>query len=135
MELQLEFQLENAQIRENNLKVVFDFIKSDFFNSITGCFDFIVSNPPYIEEDSKEVDAKYEPPLALYSGKDGCDSYKSLFSSLDFHLNKKGVSFFELESTNVERVLKIADDLLPSYTKEVLKDQYERPRYLIREKN
>lgn len=130
-----ESALKEAERSAQYNKLEVRFIKSDFFNSITGCFDFIVSNPPYIEEGSKEVDAKYEPPLALYSGKDGCDSYKSLFSSLDFHLNKKGVSFFELEATNVERVLKIADSLLPSYTKEVLKDQYERPRYLIRKKN
>ena len=129
-----ESALEEAKksAQYNGLEICF--IKSDFLNDITGCFDFIISNPPYIEEDNKEVDAKYEPPLALYSGKDGCDSYKSLFSSLDSHLKEGGVSFFELESTNVDHVMMIATHLLPSYTKEILKDQYNRPRYLIRKK-
>lgn len=116
----------------NGIKV--DLINSDFFSEIKGCFDIIISNPPYIEEDSKDVDAKYEPSLALYSGKDGCDSYRKIFSDLDSHLTPGGLSFFELESTNVKRILDIADEKLPSYMKEVIADQYQRPRYLKRKK-
>ena len=48
--------------------------QSEWFGSVTGCFDVIVSNPPYIEEADKHLqqgDVRFEPISALTSGKDG----------------------------------------------------------------
>lgn len=117
----------------NHLPV--SFILSDFLSSIEGCFDFLLCNPPYIEENSKEVYAPYEPKLALFSGKDGCDSYRAIFPLLDSHLSERGTAFFELESTNVNAVLSLAKEKLPSYSREIIDDLYHRPRYLKRVKN
>ena len=53
---------------------------SDYFENITGCFDLIVSNPPYIEEKvlpTLKADViGFEPPRALNGGTDGLNAYR-----------------------------------------------------------
>lgn len=117
----------------NHLDVTF--LKSDFLKDIHGTFDVIVSNPPYIEEDSKDVDAPFEPALALFSGKDGLDSYRSIFSDLDSHLNEEGLSFFELESTNSQATLELMNLKNPGYEARIIQDLYQRDRYLEAKKH
>lgn len=112
----------------NHLDITF--LKSDFLKYIPDTFDVILSNPPYIEEDSKEVEAPFEPRLALYSGKDGLDSYRAIFTLLDSHLNVSGRAYFEIESTNKERTIALAKAMLPSYEMRITNDLYNRPRYL-----
>jgi len=58
------------------------FIACDYANELTGPFDLIVSNPPYIRTadiDGLAVDVrKYDPPAALDGGADGLDAYRAL---------------------------------------------------------
>ncbi len=112
----------------NHLDVTF--LQSDYLENIQDTFDLILSNPPYIEEGSKEVDAPFEPPLALYSGRDGLDSYRKIFASLKSHLKEGGVSYFELESTNSLKTKELAEKMLPDKECRILKDLYGRDRYL-----
>lgn len=109
------------------------FLTSDFLEDINGKFDIIISNPPYIEEGSKNMYAPYEPELALYSGKDGMDSYRKIFGKLFDHLNPNGEAYFELESTNSLPVKKLFDENKknPHYTSKIWKDSYGRDRYLL----
>ncbi len=108
------------------------FIHSDFLKDIEDTFDIIVSNPPYIEEDSKDVSAPFEPALALFSGKDGLDSYRSIFKDLSSHLNPYGSAFFELQSTNSKNTKSLFDSIYKDkYSSEIWKDSYGRDRYLI----
>ena len=111
------------------------FMKSDFLKDIDGSFDVIISNPPYIEIDSTEVDAPYEPALALFSGKDGMDSYRSIFPDIDKHLKKDGIAFFELESRNAIQTLSLMKKMNPSYDCEIIKDLYGRDRFLVARKH
>ncbi|MCI1734697.1 MAG: peptide chain release factor N(5)-glutamine methyltransferase [Bacilli bacterium] len=107
------------------------FVASDFLASVPGAFDVIVSNPPYIEEGAKGVVAKREPPLALYSGKDGLDSYRAIFKALGSHLNEKGLAFFELEANKGEAVSKLfLADYPQGYSLKVLPDMESKERYL-----
>lgn len=60
------------------------FLKSHWFSLISGKFDVIVSNPPYltiqeVKEASPEV-REYEPMTALVSGKDGLDDIRIIIS-------------------------------------------------------
>ena len=68
----VELAKKNAQL--NNLESV-RFLQSDWFSSLAGeVFDLIVSNPPYVENDSpylRQGDVRFEPASALTSGKDG----------------------------------------------------------------
>lgn len=125
--------LAEKSAKENKKEI--RFIKSDFLNDINDTYDVIVSNPPYIEEDSKDVDAPFEPDLALYSGKDGCDSYRSIFPLLKSHLTNHGLAFFELESTNAEKVMSLLNQLTDdSFNTEILYDMEKKPRYLKAER-
>lgn len=106
------------------------FIKSDFLEDIHDTYDVILCNPPYIEEGNDDVDAPFEPDLALYSGKDGLDSYRHIFRELKEHLNPNGISFFEMESTNVKNTVSVLMELCPDASYEVIEDCYQRQRYL-----
>ena len=91
----LSLARENAQL--NGVEV--EFILSDMFERITGEYDTIVSNPPYIRKSdmrklSKEV--KSEPTSALYGGVDGLDYYKIIANNAHDLLKANGYLFLEV---------------------------------------
>ena len=91
---------ENAE--ENDLDV--EIIQSDMFENISGKFDVIVSNPPYIPEDvllSSGV-IEHEPHNALFGGKDGNDFYKIIVEQGPKFLNDSGVIVLEISEDNTE---------------------------------
>lgn len=76
-----------------------EFIKSDLFDNLTGKFDIIVSNPPYIAQYEfpflpKEV--LKEPRIALDGGNDGLDFYRKIISQAPRYLDKNGVLIMEI---------------------------------------
>ena len=115
-------------------KLDIKFIRSDFLENIDDKFDYIISNPPYIEIDNKQTYAPYEPALALYSGVDGLDSYRDIFKKLDTHLNEKGVAFFEIETTNYDNVIQLVKTMLPRYDTTTYKDVEGKERYIVLKK-
>ena len=68
--------------RDLGLEARARFRKSDWFAEVTGAFDLIVSNPPYIAEDEMPSLAPevhdWEPHLALTPGGDGLDAYRAI---------------------------------------------------------
>lgn len=65
--------------KSNNVKV--SFVQSDLFQNITGEFDVIVSNPPYVrtgEIGAEDKTTLREPKLALDGGVDGLDFYRKI---------------------------------------------------------
>ena len=95
-----------AKENANNLEAEIEFIQSDLFENITGKFDFIVSNPPYIETeviDTLETEVKdNEPILALDGGKDGLDFYRKIVNDAPNYLNKCGKLYFEIGYNQAE---------------------------------
>ena len=76
--------LETASLNAKNAGVADRFtpLKSDWFSGLSGKFDMIISNPPYIPENqisslATEV-KKYDPLRALAGGQDGLDFYRKL---------------------------------------------------------
>ncbi len=67
-------------VSAHNVQV--QFVQSDMFSNVSGRYDIIVSNPPYIPpEQMRELMpevGEYEPHLALYGGEDGLDFYRIL---------------------------------------------------------
>lgn len=76
------------------------FIQSDLFESVEGCFDLIVSNPPYIR--SQEIAGlmpevrEHEPHLALDGKEDGLYFYREIIKGAEHHLKRGGQLFFEI---------------------------------------
>lgn len=69
------------------------FSKSHWFTNVSGTFDLIVSNPPYIplNDPHTSSDTRFEPQLALYSGLNGCEAYREIFSSIRHFLTPQGL--------------------------------------------
>lgn len=100
--------------KTNNTNV--NFIKSDLFEKVTGSFDIIVSNPPYIETaviDTLEAQVKdYEPHLALDGGKDGLFFYRKIVQNCHKYLNSGGYLMFEIgynQGDALKYIMKNAD--------------------------
>lgn len=87
---------ENAQYHGVSDKI--NFVKSDVFSNLTGTFDMIVSNPPYIPfsmEIQKDV-YDYEPHSALFADDNGLYFYKKIITEGKSFLNKNGFMAFEV---------------------------------------
>ncbi|MEO1346402.1 MAG: peptide chain release factor N(5)-glutamine methyltransferase [Pseudomonadota bacterium] len=66
---------------------------SDWFDQVEGCFDLIVSNPPYIAAaDMAALDPEltYEPRVALTDEADGLTAYRAIVAAAPTFLNPKG---------------------------------------------
>ena len=87
---------ENAKL--HNLEA--DWVRGNLFDNITGQFDVIVSNPPYIAQTEipslmPEV-AQFEPIQALDGGPDGLDFYRRITEEAPKYLKENGYLFFEI---------------------------------------
>jgi release factor glutamine methyltransferase len=88
------------------------FASTDWTNPITGRFDLVISNPPYIPGPDigtlmPEV-ANHEPWRALDGGADGYDAYRSIVPALADHLNAGGVAVLELGHGQANYVKELA---------------------------
>ncbi|WP_238370669.1 peptide chain release factor N(5)-glutamine methyltransferase [Heliomarina baculiformis] len=78
-------------------------LKSDWFQSVNGQFDLIVSNPPYIALDEWDgLDAgvrEHEPEMALTDGGDGLGAYREIARGVGQHLMPRGRVLLEIGPT------------------------------------
>lgn len=93
----LQLAAENARLTKLQDRV--QFLQSDLFENISGTFDLIVSNPPYIP--SKEIaslsaEVQHEPKLALDGGADGLDMIRQIISVAADYLNPQGTLALEI---------------------------------------
>ena len=101
----LDVAIENAEnLKISNVK----FAVSNWF-SILGQekFDFIVSNPPYIEANDTHLsqgDLRFEPISALASGQDGLDDIRDIISQAPQYLNAPGWLLLEHGYNQAEQV-------------------------------
>lgn len=89
---------------ESRLKL----LHSNWFEKISGSFDVIVSNPPYISSEeyaqlSAEV-VKYDPKISLTLGGDGLEAYREILSQALEKLSKNGHIFLEIGHTQANAV-------------------------------
>lgn len=112
-----------------------DFVLSDRFANITGEFDLILSNPPYIkkEADMKEVHpqvASFEPHLALFLEDDSYDQwFREFFESIYEKLSATGVSLIEGHEHHLEHLSAMAKSVGFSEAV-VIQDYTQRNRFL-----
>lgn len=87
---------DNAKLNE----VSVEFERSDLFDNVTGKYDVIVSNPPYIPTSEipklmPEV-GSFEPVEALDGKEDGLYFYRRIVAECKEYLNPDGMIFFEI---------------------------------------
>jgi release factor glutamine methyltransferase len=75
-------QVAVGNTRDLGLEAQARFRRSDWFANVTGAYDLIVSNPPYIAAEEMPALAPevrdWEPHLALTPGGDGLDAYRAI---------------------------------------------------------
>ncbi|MFO1203663.1 MAG: peptide chain release factor N(5)-glutamine methyltransferase [Tabrizicola sp.] len=84
------------------------FLQSDWFSKVSGAFDLIVSNPPYIAADemaglAPEV-RDWEPHLALTTGGDGLEPYRIIARGASARLMPGGRLLVEIGPTQGKAV-------------------------------
>lgn len=69
---------------------------SNWFEGLSGRFDLIVSNPPYIAADDPHLaDLTFEPSLALTGGADGLDAFRAIINDAPRYLRRDAPLAFE----------------------------------------
>ena len=96
-------QVAVGNTRDLGLEARARFRKSDWFVNVTGAYDLIVSNPPYIAaaempELAPEV-RDWEPHLALSPGGDGLDAYRAIARGAGARLMPGGRLLVEIGPT------------------------------------
>lgn len=87
-------------------------IQSDLFENVDGQFDFILTNPPYIDPalDRAETSVKaYEPHLALYGGENGMEIIHTIINDGKKFLAPDGQLWIEHEPEQVEMIRESAE--------------------------
>ena len=111
-----EKALETAEANARLNGVEIGFIKSDLFENLSGTFDVIVTNPPYVKSgDIGKLDAEvrdFEPVTALDGGEDGIDFYRKIIDKADGYLGDGGVLLAELGAGEADEVKSYAEDKL-----------------------
>lgn len=87
---------ENGKLHEVDI----EWIRSNLYENISGRFDLIVSNPPYIAQSDMlklmpEV-RDFEPAGALDGGADGLDFYRLIIAQSRDYLNQDGYLYLEI---------------------------------------
>ncbi|MFR3907176.1 MAG: peptide chain release factor N(5)-glutamine methyltransferase [Christensenellales bacterium] len=83
------------------------FVLTDMFGNISGSYDMICVNPPYIptsELASLQAEVKREPVLALDGGADGLDFYRRISRDYAAHLSPGGTLLMEVGAGQAEDV-------------------------------
>ena len=83
------------------------FVLTDMFGNISGSYDMICVNPPYIPTSDLallQAEVKREPALALDGGADGLDFYRRISRDYAAHLNPGGALLMEVGAGQAEDV-------------------------------
>lgn len=83
-------------------------VQSDWFGSVEGVFDLIVSNPPYIAEDEMAglaAELAHEPRMALTDEGDGLSCYRIIAAGAGAHLTPGGWLMVEIGPTQGAAVM------------------------------
>jgi release factor glutamine methyltransferase len=90
------------------------FLHGSYLDPLSGTFDLIVSNPPYIpSKNILELEPEVrenDPTLALDGGVDGLDAYRCLLGESSSKLEPGGHVFFEIGYDQADDVSELAND-------------------------
>ena len=102
-------------------------LEGNLFERVTDRYDFILSNPPYINPELKdrieESVLEHEPAQALFGGKEGMVFIHKILSKIGNYLNKDGILYIEHEPEQTRAL-----SSYPGYLN-TCKDQYSIERF------
>lgn len=124
-----------AQTNADTYQLDVTFIESDVFSHLSGKFDMIVSNPPYIAyEDKEEVGLNVlhsEPHLALFAEEDGYAIYRKIIEEAADYLTETGKLYFEIGYKQGEGLNHLLKTYFPDKRVRLLTDLFGRERMVV----
>ncbi|MGT2833513.1 peptide chain release factor N(5)-glutamine methyltransferase [Streptococcus halotolerans] len=133
-----EAALEIARFNGKKLGLTIDWLRSDVFCQVSGKFDVIVSNPPYIsEKDCDEVGINvlsHEPHQALFADNDGYAIYQQIIQGAPDFLVETGQIYFEIGYKQGQKVKEMLEKRFPKRQVSVLKDIFGKDRMVVLDK-
>ncbi|OJV15978.1 MAG: protein-(glutamine-N5) methyltransferase, release factor-specific [Alphaproteobacteria bacterium 33-17] len=87
------------------------FVESNWLDNVSGNFDIIISNPPYIPNldiDKLDIQVNFDPEGALFGGSDGLSCYREIASSLKKVCKQTSLIFFEIgenQETDIANIM------------------------------
>lgn len=105
----------------NNVK----FINCDLFSKVSGKFDVLISNPPYISIEkywSSHSLVKKQPKTSLVAKNQGVYFYHKIIRESSYFLKKKSLVILEIDNFVVEKVKTIITNYFPDAKVEMFKD-------------
>jgi len=120
--------LANENIKVNNVNSGLEFVSGDIFDDSfvksLGKFDCVVSNPPYVAENEKEIlqpdVIDHEPHVALFSPGDSLAFYKRIIEITKLLLDPDGLLAFETGYDQASKVVELMNERFDSV--KVIKD-------------
>jgi release factor glutamine methyltransferase len=125
----------NKNISENLLDAnlnKYHSIHTNLFSNLKGIYNFILTNPPYIDKSLDRTDENVktnEPYLALFGGIDGMEIIKNIIEESPQHLAQGGQLWIEHEPEQSETIVELGKG--NNFTVSTHKDQYGVERYSI----
>jgi release factor glutamine methyltransferase len=126
----LDVARENARL----LGAKVNWAEGDLFGAVSGAFDLITCNPPYLTQADMlclQPEVAREPGLALYGGADGLDFYRRIALELPERLNPGGFALFEV---GLGQAGDVAALLAPLGRTEIIKDICGADRVVLLER-
>lgn len=122
----------HATIKKNILENGIDFNRTkifggNLFENISEKYDFILSNPPYIDPKLsgriQESVKTHEPDIALFGGTDGMEIIEKIILDAPKYLNPGGILYIEHEPEQTKKIKLLTPNV------ENFKDQYGVDRF------
>ena len=125
----LDVARQNARLNQ----VAITFLEGDMLKPLTGKFDLIISNPPYISKEEKIMDIVYynEPHQALFAPHQGLYYYEQILTHVKNYLNQHFILAFEIGYQQGESLRQLAKALFPYADIQVEQDLHGKDRFLF----
>ena len=129
-------QVAAQNIRKHKLNERVQLLQSNLWEEVSGTFDLIISNPPYIPTGNLaalSAEVKQEPRLALDGGIDGYEVTRPLCQVADGYLNPGGWLALELDDGQAWPLARGLEEI--GWRAEVKKDIFNVERFVLAQKN